>query len=53
MSFADDFGEMGNFDQLYGAETWDIDDSILSTMGAIPPTKFDNWDNDLDKGPSF
>ena len=54
MNFAEDYGDVGTFDQLYGTETWDIDDSILSTMGAMPPSRFNNnWDNDLDKGPGF
>ncbi|CZT01207.1 uncharacterized protein RAG0_08943 [Rhynchosporium agropyri] len=51
-SFADEFGDVSNFDQLYGA-TWDIDDSILSTMGALPPTDFDTWENNLGKGPGL
>ncbi|KAL2064068.1 hypothetical protein VTL71DRAFT_4562 [Oculimacula yallundae] len=50
MSFTDEFGAVGNFDQLYGGEAWDIDDSILSTMGALPPSNFDTWENNPGKG---
>jgi len=53
MGFNDDFGDIGSFDQLYGAETWDIDDSILSTMGALPPSNFDTWNNSIEKGPDL
>ncbi|KAK0118715.1 hypothetical protein ONS95_007601 [Cadophora gregata] len=53
MGFNADFGDTGSFDQLYGAETWEIDDSILSTMGALPPSSFDAWNNSLEKGPDL
>ncbi len=43
LGFAEDLADMGSFDQLYGADTWDIDDSILNTLGTNPSSSAEAW----------